>query len=150
MTAREIRGILAHEIVHLRNGDFAPMQLALVVRHLTRTMSQIAFLGVFFSLLVTTCFASPMAPGPAMRIAGQFGGFEIGLALASVRQLSLGPLLVLAVAPLGGGLLAARPLGDQQRIRGASSSPASASRGCGIASKPWLPGIRAAAHLALL
>ena len=68
-------------------------------------MSQIAFLGVFFSLLVTTCFASPMAPGPAMRIAGQFGGFEIGLALASVRQLSLGPLLVLAVAPLGGGLL---------------------------------------------
>lgn len=50
MTAREIRGILAHEIIHVRNDDIALMQLAMVVGQLTRTVSQIAFLLVFFSL----------------------------------------------------------------------------------------------------
>ena len=47
MTAREISGILAHEIIHIRNGDLALMQLAIVVGQLTRMMSQIAFLLCF-------------------------------------------------------------------------------------------------------
>jgi heat shock protein HtpX len=78
MTAREIRGILAHEIVHIRNGDLALMQLAMVVGQLTRTVSQIAFLIVFFSLLLRT---------------------------VSAPSLPVVPLLVLAVAPLGVGLM---------------------------------------------
>ncbi len=78
MTPREIRGILAHEIVHVRNGDLALMQLAMVVGQLTRTVSQIAFLLVFFSLFLRTVSASSF---PIM------------------------PLLVLAFAPLGVGLL---------------------------------------------
>jgi heat shock protein HtpX len=78
MTAREIRGILAHEIVHMRNGDLALMQLAMVVGQLTRMLSQIAFLLVFFSLFLRT---------------------------VSAPSFPIVPLLVLAVAPLGVGLL---------------------------------------------
>ena len=59
MTAREIRGILAHEIVHVRNRDIAFMQLAMVVGQLTRTVSQIAILLVFFSLFLQTGSAPP-------------------------------------------------------------------------------------------
>jgi len=36
MSEREIHGILAHEIVHVRNGDLSLMQLAMVVGRLTR------------------------------------------------------------------------------------------------------------------
>ena len=78
MTACEIRGILAHEVIHIRNGDLALMQLAMVAGQLTRMMSQIAFLLVFFSLFLRTVSA-PIFP--------------------------IIPLLVLAVAPLGVGLL---------------------------------------------
>jgi heat shock protein HtpX len=78
MTVREIRGILAHEIAHVRNGDIALMQLAMVVGQLTRTLSQIAFLLVFFSLFMRT---------------------------VSAPSFPIVPLLVLAVAPLGVGLL---------------------------------------------
>jgi heat shock protein HtpX len=78
MTAREIRGILAHEIVHVRNGDLALMQLALVVGQITRTVSQIAFLLVFFSLFLRS---------------------------ASATSFPIVPLLVLVFASLGVGLL---------------------------------------------
>jgi heat shock protein HtpX len=78
MTAGEIRGILAHEIVHVRNSDISLMQLAMVVGQLTRMLSQIAFLLVFFSLFLHT---------------------------VSAPSLPIAPLLVLAVAPIGVGLL---------------------------------------------
>jgi heat shock protein HtpX len=78
MTAREIQGILAHEIVHVRNGDLTLMQLAMVVGQLTRTVSQIAFLLVFFSLF---------------------------LRAVSAPSFPIVPLLVLAFAPLAVGLL---------------------------------------------
>ena len=78
MTGREIRGILAHEIAHVRNDDIALMQLAMVVGQLTRTLSQIAFLLVFLSLFMRT---------------------------VSAPSFPIVPLLVLAVAPLGVGLL---------------------------------------------
>ncbi len=78
MSTREIRGILAHEIIHLRNGDLALMQLAVAVGRLTRVLSQIGFLLVFLSLM---------------------------LRAVSAAAFPLLPLLVLAVAPLGVNLL---------------------------------------------
>jgi len=78
MTAREICGILAHEIVHIRNGDIALMQLAMVAGQLTRVVSQIAFLLVFFSLFLHT---------------------------VSEASFPIVSLFVLAGAPLGVGLL---------------------------------------------
>jgi heat shock protein HtpX len=78
VTERELRGILAHEIIHVRNGDLALMQLAMVVGRLTRVLSQIAFLLVVFSLF---------------------------LRVVSAHAFPILPLLVLAVAPLGVNLL---------------------------------------------
>ena len=75
MEAREIRGILAHEIIHIRNGDLMLMQLAVVVGRLTRVLSQVAFMLLFLGLL--------------LRVTG----------------FPLGPLFVLAVAPFGVNLL---------------------------------------------
>ena len=78
MNALQMRGILAHEIIHLRNGDLTLMQLAVVVRRLTRVLSQIAFLLVFLGLVLRAVSA---------------GAFP------------LLPLMVLALAPLGINLL---------------------------------------------
>jgi heat shock protein HtpX len=78
MSAREIRAILPHEIIHLRNGDLALMQLAVAVARLTRVLSQAASLLVFLSLM---------------------------LRAVSAVAFPLLPLLVLAVAPLGVNLL---------------------------------------------
>jgi heat shock protein HtpX len=78
MSPREMRGILAHEIIHLRNGDLALMQLAVVVGRLTRVLSQIALLLVFLDLM---------------------------LRVVSASAFPILPLLVLAVAPLGVNLL---------------------------------------------
>jgi heat shock protein HtpX len=78
MSAREMRGIIAHEIIHLRNGDLALMQLAVAIGRLTRILSQIAFLLVFLSLV---------------------------LRAVSAAAFPLLPLMVLAVAPLGVNLL---------------------------------------------
>jgi heat shock protein HtpX len=78
MNTREMRGILAHEIIHLRNGDLALMQLAVVVGRLTRVLSQIALLLVLLGLM---------------------------LRAVSARAFPLLPLVVLAAAPLGVNLL---------------------------------------------
>jgi heat shock protein HtpX len=78
MSARELRGILAHEVIHLKNGDLALMQLAVVVGRMTRVLPQVAFLLLFMALLLNTVAA---------------------------RSFPLLPLMVLAVAPLGVNLL---------------------------------------------
>jgi heat shock protein HtpX len=49
---RELCGILAHEIVHLRNGDIMLMQLGLVLGWLTSAISRIGFLLIFLDLLM--------------------------------------------------------------------------------------------------
>jgi heat shock protein HtpX len=78
LTQRELCAILAHEIVHLRNGDILLQQLGLVLGWLTRVLSQLGF----FLVLV----------GLAMHV------FSLG-------ESPLFSLLVLATAPIGVGLL---------------------------------------------
>jgi len=78
MTLREIQGILAHEIVHVRNGDIALMQLAMVAGRLTRLLSQIGLLLVFFSLF---------------------------LRVVAVRAIPIAPLMILIVAPIAVSIL---------------------------------------------
>ncbi len=73
-----MRGILAHEIIHLRNSDLTLMQLTVAVGRLTRVLSQIAFLLVFLGLVLRAVSASAFP---------------------------LLPLIVLALAPLGVNLL---------------------------------------------
>ena len=78
MTRREIQGILAHEIVHVRNGDIALMQLAMVAGRLTRLLSQIGLLLVFLSLF---------------------------LRVTAVQTLPIAPLIILIVAPIAVSML---------------------------------------------
>src|SRR5271169_4270890 len=78
MTLREIQGILAHEIVHVRNGDIALMQLAMVAGRLTRLLSQVGLVLVFFSLF--------------MRV-------------VAVHMLPIAPLMILIVAPIAVSML---------------------------------------------
>lgn len=78
VTAREVRGILAHEIVHIRNGDIALMQLAMVAGQLARMLAQLAVLLLFFGFM---------------------------LHVATVPPYPLAPLLLLIAAPFGIGLM---------------------------------------------
>ena len=78
MTRREIQGILAHEIVHVRNGDIALMQLAMVAGRLTRLLSQIGLLLIFLSLF---------------------------LRVTAVQTLPIAPLMILIVAPIAVSML---------------------------------------------
>jgi len=78
MTRREIQGILAHEIVHVRNGDIALMQLAMVAGRLTRLLSQIGLLLIFLSLF---------------------------LRVVAVHTIPIPPLMILVVAPIAVSML---------------------------------------------
>lgn len=69
MGARELRGILAHEIIHLRNGDLALMQLAAAITRLARVLSQIAFLLLFLILMVRAVSAGRFPLLPPMVLA---------------------------------------------------------------------------------
>ena len=50
LTAREIAGVMAHEISHIASGDLAVMAMADTLTRITRTLS---LLGLFF--LILTC-----------------------------------------------------------------------------------------------
>jgi heat shock protein HtpX len=78
LTRRELAGIVAHEIIHLRNGDIALQQIGLVLGWLARLLSQFGMILIFIGLV--------------MRI-------------FSLAEFPLLELLVLAVAPIGVGLM---------------------------------------------
>jgi heat shock protein HtpX len=52
LTPRELRGVLAHEIVHLRNGDVMLKEIGFVFGWLTRTLSQLGLLLILFGFLM--------------------------------------------------------------------------------------------------
>jgi heat shock protein HtpX len=52
LTPRELSGILAHEIIHLRSGDITLKQLGFVLSWLTRMLSQLGFIFLFVGLLL--------------------------------------------------------------------------------------------------
>lgn len=58
LSSRELSGIVAHELAHLRNGDLTLKTLGFVLGWLTQIMSQLGFLLVLFGLL-----ARVFAPG---------------------------------------------------------------------------------------
>jgi heat shock protein HtpX len=87
MTAREIRGILAHEIVHVRNGDIALMQLAMVAGQLARMLAQLALLLLLFGLVLRAAAVPsyPLAPLPLLVVA-PLGISLLRLALSRERE----------------------------------------------------------------
>lgn len=78
LTLRQLAGVLAHEISHVRNGDLKVMALGDVLTRITSFMAQVGFLGLIISI-------------PGMLAAG-----------LHVPWLAL---VLLILAPLVGGLL---------------------------------------------
>lgn len=87
MSVREIRGILAHELVHVRNGDLALMRLAMVVGRVTRLLAQVAFMLVFFDLFLRAVSAPgiPFVPLVLLALAPSAVGL-LQLALSRERE----------------------------------------------------------------
>ncbi|PKN58247.1 MAG: hypothetical protein CVU56_06910 [Deltaproteobacteria bacterium HGW-Deltaproteobacteria-14] len=110
LTPREVVGVLAHEIAHIRQGDLGWMQVATVLTTLTRVMSQaglmLAFVGLPLLLVGTELvplgglLALVIAPAAATLVQLAFGrtrelradvaaveltGDPLGLASALVR-----------------------------------------------------------------
>ena len=87
MTLREMQGILAHEIVHVRNGDIALMQLAMVAGRLTRLLSQIGLLLVFLSLFLRVVAAHTIPIPPLMiLVVAPIAVSMLQLALSRARE----------------------------------------------------------------
>lgn len=116
MSTREMRGILAHEIIHLRNGDLALMQLAVAVGRLTRVLSQIALLLVFLGLMLRAVSARAFPLLPLVALVAPLGVNLLQLALSRTRE---------AEADLEAAELTGDPLGlasalikmrDQERV----------------------------------
>jgi heat shock protein HtpX len=63
LNERELSGVLAHEIAHLRNGDLRLTALADAVRRITGLMSRAGLLFLFFSLPMIIFSPSYSFPG---------------------------------------------------------------------------------------
>ena len=87
LDAPELRGVLAHEIAHLKNHDIALMQLAAVVSRLVRVLAQIAFLLLLSGLFLRAvdALALPLVPLALLTLA-PIGVALLQLALARERE----------------------------------------------------------------
>ncbi len=65
LTLREMAGVLAHEVAHIRNNDLWVMGLADVMSRLTRVLSTVGVL-TFFAQLPLALAGQPMIPWPAV------------------------------------------------------------------------------------
>ncbi|MCR9122094.1 MAG: zinc metalloprotease HtpX [Phyllobacteriaceae bacterium] len=84
LTARELAGVLAHEITHIRNEDIKVMSLADVVSRLTSTLSTIGIIAVLFNL--SGFFPTVPWLGILAMIAAPTIGSLLQLALSRIRE----------------------------------------------------------------
>jgi len=84
LTARELAGVLAHEITHIRNEDIKVMSLADVVSRLTSTLSTIGIVAVLFNL--SGFFPTVPWLGVLAMIAAPTIGSLLQLALSRTRE----------------------------------------------------------------
>lgn len=84
LTARELAGVLAHEITHIRNEDIKVMSLADVVSRLTSTLSTIGIIAVLFNL--SGFFPTVPWLGILAMIAAPTIGSLLQLALSRTRE----------------------------------------------------------------
>jgi heat shock protein HtpX len=83
MTMRQLAGILAHEISHIRNGDLRVMGLADVLNRITSLMSTMGLLGI--PLLFGTGWNIPVLGLLLLIFAPTLGGL-LQLALSRARE----------------------------------------------------------------
>jgi heat shock protein HtpX len=83
MTLRQVAGILAHEISHIRNGDLKVMGLADVLNRITGFMSTMGLLGI--PLMLGTGWDIPILGLLLLILAPTIGGL-LQLALSRARE----------------------------------------------------------------
>jgi heat shock protein HtpX len=87
LTLRQLAGVLAHEISHVRNGDLKVMALGDVLTRVTSLMAQIGFFGLLISIpgmLATGIHVPWLALG--LLILAPFIGGLLQLALSRTRE----------------------------------------------------------------
>ncbi|WP_306117277.1 MULTISPECIES: zinc metalloprotease HtpX [unclassified Roseitalea] len=84
MTMRELAGVLAHEVTHIRNDDLKVMSLADVVSRLTSTLSTVGIIAIVFNL--TGFFPTVPWLGILAMIAAPTIGSLLQLALSRTRE----------------------------------------------------------------
>jgi heat shock protein HtpX len=106
---RELRGVLAHEITHVRNNDIWVMSLADILSRLTRIMSFLALFLFFISVPAWFLMRTPV-PWAAIAI------LYFAPTLSSLLQLALSRSREYE-ADLGGALLTGDPQGLASALR---------------------------------
>lgn len=84
LTTRELAGVLAHEITHIRNEDIKVMSLADIVSRLTSTLSTIGIIAIVFNL--SGFFPTVPWLGIVAMIAAPTVGSLLQLALSRTRE----------------------------------------------------------------
>jgi heat shock protein HtpX len=84
LTLRELAGVLAHEVTHIRNEDIKVMSLADMVSRMTSTLSTVGILALLFNL--TGFFGQVPWLGVLAMIAAPTVGGLLQLALSRTRE----------------------------------------------------------------
>eukprot|EP01132_Coremiostelium_polycephalum_P001596 gene1596-2019_t len=109
LTARELTGVLAHEISHIRNEDLKVMALADTVSRFTSLMSTIGMVSLLFNITFLASGAHAQVPWLAvlvLLVAPTIGGL-LQMALSRTREFD---------ADLGASLLTGDPDGLAQAL----------------------------------
>lgn len=87
LTLRQLAGVLAHEISHVRNGDLKVMALGDVLTRITGFMSQVGFLGLIISIpgMLAAGLHVPWLALALLILAPLIGGL-LQLALSRTRE----------------------------------------------------------------
>lgn len=110
LTARELAGVLAHEISHIANEDLNVMAFADMVSRFTSIWSTFGIFALFFNLFGIAGGGDPMVPWPAVALlvfAPTLGGL-LQLALSRTREFD---------ADLGAAVLTGDPDGLASALR---------------------------------
>jgi len=87
LNARELAGVLAHEVSHIKSGDLAVMGMADMITRMTRTLSLIGLFLVLFNIPLSIS-GGGMIPWGALLllVAAPLLSFLLQMALSRVRE----------------------------------------------------------------
>ena len=107
LSPRELFAVLAHEIAHIKNGDFAVFHFAGVLRHVTSVIAQAAWILSLFFLPILLFTGSAPFGGMALLLIAPIVSVALQMALLRSREFSAD----LGAAEITGdpGALAAAP-----------------------------------------
>jgi heat shock protein HtpX len=87
MSAREIAGVLAHEISHIASGDLAVMGMADLITRMTRTLSMVGLVLVLFNIPIAAVGGDYLPWGALiLLVVAPILSFLLQMALSRARE----------------------------------------------------------------